>query len=76
MFENFTLSKTDTNIIYIPIGNMPPRKADEYIQRLSEELTDYPVCLVAVPSDYSEIDEATIQLNVEMKLKQLGIDYE
>jgi hypothetical protein len=53
-FNNFTLSKDNVNVLYIPVGKLPKSKADEYVHRVVKEFKkanpEYKVAWFALPS--------------------------
>lgn len=46
----YQLSKTETNLIYIPVGNMPKYRVDVYLKKISDELNEknHPHVLIPV----------------------------
>lgn len=80
MLNNFTLSKTDLNIVYVPVGGIPEHRVAEYIKTISEAKKnkfgeDYPTMFLAVteiPTQVITIDEnGKVEYSEVSKLEEL-----
>ncbi len=52
MFNNFTLSNDELNVIYVPVGNAPRSYNEKYLTALMTQFDGYRVQLIAVTSKF------------------------